>query len=168
VEKRSLVISIDGACRGNNRLDPNSRASYGVYFGQSSPHNRCGRLDSGLPQTSTRAEIEGAIQAVEMIAQLDLRAERTTKVVLKTDSDYLHKSMTDWISNWLTTGGVGSAGRQVEHWEYLLALHERIIELKKAKRIRVLFWWVPREHNGRADELANQSLDRGDSAYGSI
>jgi ribonuclease HI len=168
VEKRSLVISIDGACRGNNRLDPNSRASYGVYFGQSSPHNRCGCLDSFLPQTSTRAEIEGAIQAVEMIAQLDLRAQRTTRVVLKTDSDYLHKSMTEWMFKWLQTGGVGSAGRQVEHWKYLLALHNRIVEVENAKRIRIQFWWVPREYNGKADELANQALDRGDSAYGSF
>jgi ribonuclease HI len=167
VEKRSLVISIDGACRGNNKLDPTSQASYGVYFGQSSPHNRCGCLDSRLPQTSTRAEIEGAIQAVEMIAQLDLRAESTTRVVLKTDSDYLHKSMTEWMFKWLTTGGVGSAGRQVEHWEYLLALHKRIMEVEYTKRLRVQFWWVPREYNGGADGLANLALDRGDSAYGS-
>ena len=103
-----------------------------------------------------------------MIAQLDLRAQRTTRVVLKTDSDYLHKSMMDWMSTWLKTGGVGSVGREVEHWKYLLALHARIDELEKAKGIQVKFWWVPREYNGGADELANQALDRGDSAYGSF
>jgi ribonuclease HI len=167
VEKRSIVIAIDGACRGNNNLDPNSRASYGVYFGKSSPHNRCDCLDRQLPQTSTRAEIEAAIQAVEMVAKLDLTGQRTTRVIIKIDSDYLHKSMTEWIWNWLTTGGVGSRGCEVKHWAYLFELHRRIIDVENQKRIRIQFWWVPREFNKAADALANIALDREDSTYGS-
>ena len=167
MEKRSLVVSIDGASRGNNNLDPNSRASYGVYFGRASPYNKHGRLDRHLAQTSSRAEIEGAIQAIEVIAKLDLSRERTTRVVIKTDSDYLHKSMTEWIWTWMTTGGRGSKGGEVKHWEYLHALHQRIMEVECAKRIRIQFWWVPREYNSGADALANLALDREDSAYGS-
>lgn len=167
VEKRSLVVSIDGACRGNNRSDPNSRASYGVYFGQTSPHNRYGCLDRELVQTSSRAELEAAIKAVETIAELDLTGQRTTRVILKTDSDYLHKSMTEWIWNWLANGGKASTGRKVEHVEDFFALHHRIMEIEKAKRIRVQFWRVPREFNQAADALANLALDQEDSAYGS-
>jgi ribonuclease HI len=167
VDKRSVVVSIDGACRGNNSLDPRSRASYGVYFGKSSTYNQCGRLDSQLPQTSSRAEIEAAIRAVELIAELDLSYQNTTKVIVKTDSDYLHKSMTDWIWKWMETGGVGSGRKEVKHWPYLLALHHRITEVENAKRIRVLFWWVPRAYNQKADALANLALDQEDSAYGS-
>jgi ribonuclease HI len=167
VEKRSLVISIDGAARGNSNTDPNSRASYGVYFGKASPHNRCGCLKSHLPQTSSRAEIEAAIQAVEMIAQLDLRGERTTKVVIKTDSDYLLRSMTEWMYTWINTGGIASSGQKVKHWQDLLALHERILEVEHMKRIRVQFWWVPRAYNQEADALANRAFDQEDSAYGS-
>ena len=167
MEKRSIVISIDGASRGNHSLDLTSRASYGVYFGQTSPYNRCRCLGSELPQTSNRAEIEAAIQAIEMVAKLDLTSQRTTKVIVKTDSDYLHKSMTDWITKWVATGGVGSKGEEVKHWGSLLALHQRIIEVENAKRLRILFWWVPREYNKEADLLANLALDREDSAYGS-
>lgn len=167
VEKRSMVVSIDGAARGNSNTNPDSRASYGVYFGNSSPYNSCGCLDSRFPQTSNRAEIEAAIQAVELIAQIDLTEQRTTKVVLRTDSDYLHKSMTEWMANCLLTGGVGSNGQEVKHWHYLHALHQRIMEIENAKRIRILFWWVPREYNTGADALANLALDQDDSAYGS-
>jgi ribonuclease HI len=140
VDKRSIVISITGAARGNSNVDPNSRAAYDVYFGKSSPYNRCGRLHTLLPQTSSRAEIEAAVQAVEVIANLDLTGQRTTKVVLKTDSDYLRKSMTEWIWNWMGTGGVGSNGEEVKHRHYLLQLPQRIIEVETAKRIRVLSW----------------------------
>jgi ribonuclease HI len=167
VDKRSIVVAIDGACRGNNSSDPNSRASYGVYFGKTSPHNRRGCLDPDFPQTSSRAEIEGAIQAVEMIAKLDLTGENTTRVILKTDSDYLFKSMTEWIYNWVETGGVRPNNEKVKHWTYLLALHRRIMEVESAKGLRIQFWWVPREFNRGSDALANLALDREDSAYGS-
>lgn len=167
MEKQSLVISIDGASRGNHSVELASRASYGVYFGQVSPHNRCGCLGDDLPQTSNRAEIEAAVQAIEIVAKLDVTGQRTTKVVLKTDSDYLNKSMTEWIGKWLTNGGLNSKGEEVKHWATLLALHERIIEVEKTKRLRILFWWVPREYNKEADALANLALDREDSAYGS-
>lgn len=167
VEKRSIVISIDGACRGNNRSDPTSRASWGVYFGRSSPHNRFGCLHSQLIQTNIRAEIEAVIQAVEMVAALDLTGQRTTRVVIKTDSDYLHKSMTDWIWDWMKTGGVGSRGEEVAHWPYLRALHHRLYEVERAKGIRIQFWWVPKEYSTAAKALANIALDREDSAYGS-
>lgn len=167
VEKWSIVVSIDGAARGNSNSDPKSRASFGVYFAKSSPYNSYGPLDSDLPQTSSRAEIEAAIQAVELIASLDLDEQRTRKVVLKTDSDYLHKSMTDWISQWMTTGGIGSSGKEVKHWQCLLALYQRIIEVEHARRIRIQFWWVPRAYNQGADALANLALDLEDSAYGS-
>ncbi len=161
------MVSIDGAARGNSNSDPNSRAAYGVYFGTSSPHNRHGRLESHLRQTSSRAEIEGAIQAIEAIAQLDLTTQRTTRVIIKTDSIYVHKSMTAWIWDWIVTGGVRSNRKGVQHWEYLLTLHQRIIEVENAKGIRVQFWWVPREYNKGSDALANLALDQEDSAYGS-
>ena len=165
VEKRSIVVSIDGASRGNNRSNPNSRASYGVYFGKTSPHNRCGCLDRQFVQTSSRAEVEAAIQAVEIIAELDLTGQRLTRVILKTDSDYLHKSMTEWIWKWLDNGGETSTGREVEHVEYFFALHHRIMEIEKTKRIRVQFWRVPREFNKGADALANLALDQEDTTY---
>ncbi len=168
MEKQSIVISIDGGARGNSNTDPNSRASYGIYFGCASPYNHCGRLNSRLPQTSTRAEIEAAIQAVEMIAQIDLSEQPTTKVILKTDSDYLHKAMTEWMGIWLRTDGRGSNGQEVKHWYYLHELHQRIMEVEDTTGIRILFWWVPREYNTDADALVNLALDRDDSTYGSI
>lgn len=104
---------------------------------------------------------------MEIIAGLDLTWQRTTRVIIKTDSDYLHKSMTEWIWKWMANGGVASTGREVKHLEYLLALHRRILQVENAKQIRVLFWRVPRAFNGGADALANLALDREDSAYGS-
>jgi len=57
---RSIVIAIatDGGSRGNNRSDPTSRAAYGVYFGKNCHRNTSGRVPRGLPQTSSRAELE--------------------------------------------------------------------------------------------------------------
>jgi ribonuclease HI len=87
-------------------------------------------------------------------------------VVLKTDSDYLRKSMTEWIWNWMGTGGVGSDG-EVKHWHYPLQLHQRIIEVETAKRIRVLFWRVPREYHQTADALVNLAFDQEESTFAS-
>ena len=163
------MIAIDGACRGNNSADQMSRrASYGVYFGIASPHNFYGCLPHGLLQSSNRAEIEAAVQAVERVAKLDLTGQRTNKVIIKTDSEYLFKSMTEWMGKRLDNGGRKSDGGPVEHWHTLKALHHRIGELSTGKRLKILFWWVPRENNTMADRLANRALDGGsDSGIGS-
>ncbi|KAF2833194.1 hypothetical protein CC86DRAFT_365152 [Ophiobolus disseminans] len=55
----SLVVFIDGACRGNGTAS--ARASYGVYFGRNSRYNTYECPPSYLPQTSTRAEIEALV-----------------------------------------------------------------------------------------------------------
>jgi hypothetical protein len=47
IDPSSLVVYIDGACRGNGTAS--ARASYGVFFGPGSPHNAKGTLSDSIP-----------------------------------------------------------------------------------------------------------------------
>ena len=169
MEKKSLVLSIDGACRGNHNRQIESRAAYGVYVGVCSPYNRFGRLDHHIQHTSSRAELEAAIQAIELVAQLQpvLHEQRTNKVILMMDSDYVYKTMTEYVWNWAKRDGLRPSGKAAAHWEAIKSLHDRIYELERKMDLRILFWWVNREDNYKADRLANLALDSADSAYGS-
>ncbi|OTA87950.1 hypothetical protein M434DRAFT_399250 [Hypoxylon sp. CO27-5] len=95
LDKLTVVVSIDGACRGNGT--PSAHAAWGVYFGQQSPYNASGVLESTLPQTSTRAEIEALSQALHIIRR-DLAEDLTMQQFrIRTDSDFLVKAMSKWI-----------------------------------------------------------------------
>lgn len=99
---RTIVISVDGGSRGNNRNNPNSLAAYGVYFGPNCPRNTRGLLDPDDPQTSSRAELEAVhkallyVQGMTMFGELDGWHE----VILKLDSEYVAKSFSEWIWKW--------------------------------------------------------------------
>lgn len=86
-DQRTVVVSIDGACRDNGR--PAARASWGVFLGPGSRYNDCGLLRRGVPQTSSRAEIEALAQALEIVWEFTRTDMRLTQVLIRSDSEYL-------------------------------------------------------------------------------
>jgi ribonuclease HI len=115
----SIVVSIDGACRGNGT--PSARAAWGVYFGPQSSHNSCEVLDLSLTQTSTRAEIEALSKALDIICNLvssNLCLQYYTYYI-RTDSAYLVNTFSRWIQTWIKKRGKNWKRKRPAHFDIL-------------------------------------------------
>lgn len=159
LDELTVVVSIDGACRGNGT--PSARGAWGVYFGTQSPYNASGLLDPSLPQTSNRAEIEALSQALHTI-QSDISKDISLqRIHIKSDSLYLVRAMSEWMEGWIGNHGRNAEGRPVKHYAVLKEIHERLDEMTYDDDggLDFKFWHVPREKNSEADALANQALD---------
>jgi ribonuclease HI len=158
-DESSLVVRIDGACRGNGT--PAAKASYGVYFGPGSSYNTYGLLPSSAPQTSMRAEIEALKQALRVICEITDKDYQLMYIKIATDSSFLVNAMSRWMERWIEDGGIESNGKEVAHFEYLKALHEKLDYMAYSDDggREVQFWHVPRERNCEADRLANKALN---------
>lgn len=160
VDGYSVVVSIDGACRGNGTRS--ARAAWGVYFGPQSPHNSCGMLDKSLAQTSTRAEIEALSRALDIIRNDVSRDFSLQHYYIRTDSSYLANTFSEWIRSWIQNGGKNFKGKRPAHFGILRAIHERLDDMTYGDDggMQFKFWHVPREENKEADALANEAFDK--------
>ncbi|KAF2452349.1 ribonuclease H-like domain-containing protein [Lineolata rhizophorae] len=159
LDKFTVVVFIDGACRGNGT--PSARAAWGVYFGPQSPHNASDLLKADLPQTSTRAEIEALSQALRIIRDEISQDFSLQQIRIVSDSAFLVRAMSEWIEGWIENDGRNAEGRPVAHYETFKEIHERLDEMTYGDDggLEFKFWHVPRERNEEADALANQALD---------
>jgi ribonuclease HI len=117
-------------------------------------------LYGGEPETTNnRMELLGAIAGLEALT-------RPCRVRLTTDSQYLVKGMTEWISGWQRKGWKNSKKEEVANRD----LWERLLEL--CKKHQVEWAWV-KGHDGhveneRCDELARAAIaDADELASGS-
>lgn len=138
-----VEIFTDGACRGNPgpggwgavlRAGAHEREIFGYE-----PHT-----------TNNRMEMMAAIQALAAL-------KRPSDVLLTTDSQYLHKGLTEWLAGWKKRGWRTASRQPVKNadlWQNLEA---------EVARHKVRWAWV-RGHSGhpeneRADRLANRAID---------
>ncbi|RYC57706.1 hypothetical protein CHU98_g8503 [Xylaria longipes] len=157
----TLVIHIDGACRNNGTLA--ARASWGVYVGPGSRYNTKGLLSSELiSQSSSRAEIEALAGSLDVARSITADDFSLNDVKIASDSQYLVKALSMWISGWIEAGGVRSNGQPVAHFDRLREIHEMLDEMEFGDNggVSVQLWHVDREMNREADALANQALDQ--------
>src|SRR5512137_2865116 len=125
-----VEIFSDGACSGNPGV-----GGWGSIL-------RCGETVKELSgsdgdTTNNRMEMTAAIAALEAL-------KRPCDVVLTTDSQYLVKGMTEWLSGWVRKGWVNSKKEPVlnrDLWERLQAL---------AAIHKIQWAWV-RGHNGHPE-----------------
>jgi len=86
------------------------------------------------------------------------------EVILKVDSDYVARSLSEWIWSWEKNGYVTRKGTPVEHGDLIREIHATINSMEEEMAVR--FWRVGREWNSEADALVNHALDDGaDSGY---
>ena len=143
-EKMTEVeIYTDGACRGNP-----GPGGWGVWM-VSGPHEK--ELFGGeLNTTNNRMELTAVITALRAL-------KRPCRVVLHTDSQYVHKGISEWIVGWKARGWRTADKKPVKNadlWQ----------ELDEATRRHDIQWrWVKghagHEGNERADRLANKGVD---------
>ncbi len=137
-----VIIHTDGACRGNP--GPGGWGAV-LHFGAHEKTMSGGELTT----TNNRMELMAAIQALEALS-------RPCKVELHTDSQYVMKGISQWISGWKARGwrtADKSPVKNVDLWQRL-----------DAARLRhdVDWRWV-KGHNGhelneRADALARRGM----------
>ncbi len=137
-----VVIHTDGACRGNP-----GPGGWGAVLQSGKNHKElCG---GELDTTNNRMELMGAIQALEAL-------NRPCRVELHTDSQYVMKGITQWISGWKARGwktADKSPVKNVDLWQRLDAARQR----------HTVDWrWIKghagHELNERADELARRGM----------
>ncbi len=144
----------DGACRGNP-----GPGGWGVVLRASGVQKE---MFGGEPSTTNnRMEMLAAITALESL-------KHPCEVRLYTDSQYVLKGMTEWISGWKARGWKTADRKPVKNVD----LWQRLEQASAAHRVQ---WVWVRGHDGNpgnelADELANRGVDsvqgRGEFAAG--
>jgi ribonuclease HI len=137
-----VVVHTDGACRGNP-----GPGGWGAVLHSG---GREKELWGGeLATTNNRMELMGAIAALEAL-------NKPCRVELHTDSQYVMKGITQWISGWKARGwktADKSPVKNVDLWQRLDAARAR----------HTVDWrWIKghagHEFNERADELARRGM----------
>lgn len=98
-----IIIYTDGACSGNP-----GPGGWGVIV--MSDDNEVTRIFGGDPQTTNnRMEMRAMLEA------LRYAREHEGSVIIRSDSEYVIKGMTEWMEGWKKRGWRGSAGKPVQN-----------------------------------------------------
>ncbi len=140
-----VTIYTDGGCRGNP--GPGGWAA----TLQKNAHKK-ELFGYVVDTTNNRMELTAAVKALESL-------QRPCAVVLHTDSLYLRKGITQWISNWKRNGWKTAQRKPVKNtdlWQQLECV---------ASPHQIDWFWV-KGHAGdsgneRVDQLVNLAIDQG-------
>ncbi|XP_027845019.2 uncharacterized protein LOC114125523 isoform X2 [Aphis gossypii] len=143
-EKNEVVVYTDGACSNNGYKGASAGA--GVWFGKSHPLNLAIKVPG--TQTNNNAEIFSTIKAIERVNSTGL-----TRISIHTDSDFVIKSVNEWMPRWQAKGWKTSAGAEVKNKEMFMILNKKIQSMDS-----VSWTYVPGHKgitgNEEADKLA--------------
>lgn len=157
----TIVIAVDGCSKTNDRSSEDTRGSFGVFIGPGSTRNSWGCL-TGEYQTNSHAELEAVKQGLATIHRMyhvgDLGDFNYRELMIKTDSEYVHNTFSDWIWNYVKNGFRRKNGKPAEHSELISEIHTMICEMEGPMNMAVRFWKVPRKLNMEADRLANKAF----------
>ncbi len=141
---KHVVIYTDGACKGNPGI-----GGWGVLL-KHNQHTKelCG---GARDTTNNRMELMAAIKALEALTE-------RCKVDLYTDSEYVRKGITEWITGWKKRNWRSASGSAVKNKDLWQAL-----DVAKEKH-DVTWYWVKghagHPGNERADQLANEGINK--------
>lgn len=144
-----VEIFTDGACKGNPGV-----GGWGVFL---QFNGEAREFFGGEPMTTNnRMELLAAIRALQALESLP-GAERSLRIQLHTDSQYVQKGISEWIHSWKKRGWRTADKKPVKNEELWRELDQL------SGRYQVEWFWV-RGHNGhdgneRADRLANQGVE---------
>ena len=101
--------------------------------------------------TSVAAELIAAVRGLSILPA-------DTAVQLRTDSEILHRGLTEWLGRWRRNGWYNAAGKPVRNQH----LWRRLDRLSRHREIDSV--WVPGhsgvDGNERCDQLARQAADQ--------
>ncbi len=138
-----IEIYTDGACKGNPGV-----GGWGALLvaGDKEKELFGGEKDT----TNNRMELMAVIQALAAL-------KRPCQITLHTDSQYVLKGITEWITGWKAKGWKTASKapvKNVDLWQ----------QLDEARNLHEIDWRWVRGHTGhpgneRADQLANRGVE---------
>ena len=138
-----IEIYADGACKGNPGV-----GGWGAWLAYDG--NEKELFGGELLTTNNRMELTGVIKALEAI-------KRPSEVTVFTDSVYVQKGMTEWITGWKSRGWRTADKKPVKNDDLWKALDSI------AAPHNVKWQWVKghagNTGNERADRLANKGVE---------
>jgi len=138
-----IEIYTDGACRGNpGRGGWGATLRYGEHYRELS--------GAEAQTTNNRMELTAVIEALRAL-------KRHSKVALYTDSEYVRRGITEWVSAWKQRGWKTADRKPVKNQD----LWETLDQLASGHQIE---WHWVKGHSGvpgneRVDALANAAID---------
>lgn len=141
-DSKVVELFTDGACKGNP-----GPGGWGVLLRFDTVEKQlCGGEQN---TTNNRMELMAAIEGLKALTM-------TCTVVLTTDSQYVRKGITEWMTNWKKNGWRTAAKKPVKNADLWRLLDEQ------QQRHDVDWRWV-KGHSGHreneiADDLANQGI----------
>jgi ribonuclease HI len=138
-----IMIYTDGACKGNP-----GPGGWGCFLHYPNEYKE---YVNGFEKNTTNNQMEltAVIKALEFVHTSD-------PIVLHTDSNYVYKGVTEWLSGWKKKGWKTSTNRPVKNVELWKKLDSYL------NRFSITWKHVP-AHSGipgneKADELANLAI----------
>ena len=151
MSKIKIIAYTDGACSGNP-----GPGGWGLYLKAENENGEIVKENefygTDVYTTNNRMELLGAIKAMEK-----LKKKNGVSITIRTDSTYVRKGITEWLSNWKKNNWRKSDNKPVENkdlWELL----DKIVANHSVK------WEWVKGHSGEqgneiADELARKGRD---------
>jgi len=140
--EKILNIYTDGACKGNPGI-----GGWGAILKY---RNTIKEIKGFSKETTNNImELTAVIKALESL-------NRTCKIIITTDSNYVKDGITDWIKNWKSNGWKTVKKQPVKNKELWVTLDNLVSEHD------ITWKWI-KGHSGhpeneRADELANEAI----------
>jgi ribonuclease HI len=141
-DEKPVIIYSDGACSGNP--GPGGWGAVLIYG------DKRREISGGEPlTTNNRMELRAAAEALAAL-------KRPTCAELHTDSEYLRKGITEWITKWKANGWKTAGREPVKNADLWRLLDEA------RQRHKISWHWVKghagEAENERADELARSGM----------
>jgi ribonuclease HI len=141
-DKKPVIIYSDGACSGNP--GPGGWGAVLIYG------DKRREISGGEPlTTNNRMELRAAAEALAAL-------NRPSCAELHTDSEYLRKGITEWITKWKANGWKTAGREPVKNADLWRLLDEA------RQRHKISWHWVKghagEAENERADELARSGM----------
>lgn len=138
-----IEIYTDGACRGNP-----GPGGWAALLKTGAREREISGAEAHT--TNNRMELTAVIRALEAL-------KRPVRARLYTDSEYVRRGITEWLSAWQARGWRTADRKPVKNQD----LWHRLAELAAAHEIE--WHWVPGHAgvpgNERVDRLANEAID---------
>ncbi|KAJ7818546.1 ribonuclease H1, partial [Mycena olivaceomarginata] len=155
----------DGACRRNGYSD--SVGGTGVWFPRYRPGNQSVPLPSHpTPTNQSLAELTAIIPALQFVHEKQVQICASAEcppffsVTIHADSKYAVDCLNKWVLKWIQNGWRTSKNKPVANADLIEEAHNLRLKIKGSfKGGRIIFRWIPRAENGKADKFANDACD---------